>query len=232
MHITEFINKFTDFIFPKISIVSGERIEDESLYDFISDEELYSLNKVTENDLADFSEKVISEYSFSSFTFYGNDDFSKLIYQLKYAGMKKTGILLGEMLGSELLHYMKKNNTESFDFIIPVPLYKTKLRERGYNQSEYIAAGLGKITGAECKTDAVERIKHTKSQTKLHKKFREENVKDAFVFNQKYRDAMKDKRIIVVDDVVTTGATINEVVKVVKENTGSIVMSCAAAMAR
>ena len=187
---------------------------------------------MTPKDLEDLSFKLNSLYCFTHIAFYENDDFSKIIYQLKYGGMKNAGVFLGELLGKELKKYLDNYDIEKFDYIIPVPLYKTKLRERGYNQSDYICKGLNNVLKIEFKPDVLKRVRHTITQTKLHRSDRIDNVRDAFTLNEKYKKDLSGKRIIVVDDVVTTGSTLNESVKVLKENSVNCIMACTVAMAR
>jgi len=228
------LENILDFVFPNTSLISDERIDDYNTIDYVLDSEFEALSRVSGKDLEDLQEKLISDYSYSFIAFYENDNFSNLIYHLKYGGMKNLGIFLGEILGKELINHSSKYEIKlnEFDLIIPIPLYKTKLRERGYNQSDYICKGLNNILKIEYKTDIIKRVRHTKSQTKLSRKRRIENVKDAFVFNEKYYEELKGKKVLVIDDVVTTGSTINEAVKIIKENTESEVMACTVAMAR
>jgi len=228
----EMVNNIIDFIFPKTCIISDKTLDENNSNNYLSDDEISSLRIVTSFDRTDLSNKLISRYTFSQFAFYEGDDFSKIIYQLKYGGMKKLGIFMGELLGKELKKYFVEKDLTDYDYIIPVPLFKTKFRERGYNQSDYICIGLSKVLHAEFKNDIVKRIRHTKSQTKLNREERIENVRGAFVFNANYSDKITEKKVIVVDDVITTGSTINEVIQVVRQHSKSEVMGCTLAMAR
>lgn len=99
------------------------------------------------------------------------------------------------------------------DFIISVPLFKRKETERGYNQSELLAGNLGKLLGIPVKK-FISRIKNTASQTKLGRAERKENVKSAFQYQGP--ESMEAK-VLLVDDIMTTGATINECCKTLKE---------------
>lgn len=226
------LKEIIDFILPKISLYSDIRIDGRNSNSYINDDEIFSIPKVTYEDLVELNEKLIADISFSHFLIKEGDEFSKIIYQLKYGGMKKLGICLGELIGHELQIIIQTNNIKEFDFILPVPLYKTKLRERGYNQSEYICKGIVKYLNSELIPDPVQRVRHTSTQTKLNREERISNMKDAFMINERYKEIIFGKRIIVVDDVVTTGSTLNEVIKVLKDNNCGVVMACTLAMAR
>ena len=221
-----------DFVFPKTSIISDVRIGERNSNQYILDSELNLIGKVTPEDLKDLRDKVNSEYSFSLYTFREGDDFSKIIYQLKYGGMRQLGIFLGELLGNELKDHMEKHSTKDFDYILPVPLFKTKLRERGFNQSDFICKGINKKLNLKFIPGLIERVRYTSTQTKLNREERILNMKDAFEINKKYETEIAGKRIILVDDVVTTGSTMNEAIKVLKENNCKEVMACVLAMAR
>lgn len=228
----EMVNNIIDFIFPKSSIISGKPLDEFNSNNYLSEDEISLLKTVTSSDLADLSNKLISDHSFSHFAFYEGDNFSKIIYQLKYGGMKKLGVFMGELLGKKLEEYFLNSDLPEFDYIIPVPLFKTKYRERGYNQADYICSGLSKVLHTGFRNDIIKRIRHTKSQTMLNRDERMENVKGAFVFNEKYSYEISGKKVIIVDDVATTGSTINEVIKVIRQYTKSEVMGCTLAMAR
>lgn len=226
------LNHFIDFLYPKTSFISGERIYDDNSNDFIKDSELKSLSRVTLTDLNELSLKTDSKYSYSYFAFRENDDFSKLIYMLKYGGMKKLGEFLGEISGAGLKNFMEEELNTGFDMIIPVPLFRTKLRERGYNQSEYIGRGLSRVTGIKVIPDIVTRVRHTTTQTKLSKEERIRNVKNAFEIKSVSTDRICGKKIIIADDVVTTGSTMNELVKVLKLADAGEILCFSIAMAR
>jgi ComF family protein len=126
-----------------------------------------------------------------------------LIYQLKYFGYKRIGIEYGEMLGEKIIN----ENLGDYDFIVPVPIHKTKKKERGYNQSDYIAQGVNNILKKTIKYDLIKRIRYTPSQTTLTLEGRLTNVKGVFEINKKYN--LEGKNILLIDDVLTTGSTLN-----------------------
>ena len=100
-------------------------------------------------------------------------------------------------------------NNANYDEIVPVPLYKTRKRERGYNQSEEIAKALSHIFQIPVKSEHLLRTRSTLSQTKMSEKEREQNVRNAFSCPVR----LTDSNILLVDDVITTGSTIEACVK-------------------
>lgn len=126
-----------------------------------------------------------------------------LIHQFKYDGKINTGKYMGELLGSEL---MKSTLFNNIDIIIPVPLHKKKLYKRGFNQSEIIANGISNMMSIPVVTNLLHRLEHTDTQTKKARYTRWENVKGKFgVTNY---DGLAGKHLLLIDDVLTTGATL------------------------
>lgn len=97
--------------------------------------------------------------------------------------------------------------------IIPVPLYKTRKRERGYNQSEVIGDAISKYINVPVKTEHLLRIRSTSTQTRMSREEREENVKQAFSCPLN----LANKKILLIDDVITTGSTTDACVKLLKQ---------------
>jgi len=225
------INYIVDFIFPKTCIVTGNRLDEKNSNDYVEDEVMQSINEVTSNELKEMKSKVASDYAYTLYDFTENSPLQQIIHHFKYRGMKKLGIYLGELIGKELINNFY-DTVKTFDVIIPVPLYKTKERERGYNQAEYLCKGINNQIQIEFIKDLVERTRHTKSQTKLSQSERIENVKDAFEINKNYKGKISGKRIILVDDVVTTGSTLNEIIKELRTEDVSQIFVVTAAMAK
>jgi len=115
------------------------------------------------------------------------------------------------------------------DLIIPIPLHRLRKIDRGYNQSYYIAKGLSKYFNIPLSGKILFRSKFTKSQTTLNLKEREENISGAF--NLKKHKTVSGKNILLVDDVITTGATTNECAKVLLEAGANNVYAISAAIA-
>ncbi|KKB96192.1 DNA utilization protein GntX [Candidatus Arcanobacter lacustris] len=133
------------------------------------------------------------------------DDFSKpLLHGLKYQDKTHLAPYLASLMriaAGDLLSYS--------DIIIPVPLHKKKLLSRLYNQSALLSLYLHKSTKIPFEPNLLIKHKNTKTQTGLTKKQRLSNIKGSFMINEKFIYQVKDKNIMLVDDVITTGATIN-----------------------
>ena len=112
------------------------------------------------------------------------------------------GVLLGKELGAEML---SSGNFSDIDYIIPVPLHPNREKKRGYNQSERIAYGISVVTKIQVLTGVLVRNTDTKTQTKMNKEERWQNVSGKFVLTD--NDILRGKHVLLVDDVLTTGAT-------------------------
>ena len=161
--------------------------------------------------------------SLSLYQFIKDTPIQHLLHSLKYEKMKSIGLVLGREIGKAIPGDIK------FDYAVPVPLHPAKIRERTYNQSDYICKGISEILGTQVIPKLLKRTRYTKSQTKLDKTARMENVKGAFTINPKHKNTITGKNIILADDVITTGATILECAKILKENGAGKVIICSAA---
>lgn len=165
--------------------------------------------------------------AFSLYWFVEGTEIQQILHALKYSRMKSIGVLFGKMLGEEIaIRY-----GGHYDFAVPVPLHKSRLRERTYNQSSYICRGIGEALGVQPLDKCLERIRYTRTQTKLSINEREENVRNAFELNQKFSSLIKGKNIILVDDVITTGSTILECARVLKSGGCGEITICSIALA-
>ncbi|QZE14038.1 ComF family protein [Halosquirtibacter laminarini] len=145
---------------------------------------------------------LISHY-YSLTSYHNQQHFKLLIKALKYHNRRDIGIYLGTILGEKIKRTWTNN---VWDILIPVPLHFTKKWERGYNQSHYIAKGIAEILGIPIVENAIVRKKRTSTQTKLNTEKRKENMKGAFLITKP--EIIQNNRILLVDDVCTTGATI------------------------
>jgi ComF family protein len=156
-------------------------------------------NKVTEK----FWGRVQIKYGAALYPFTKDGRTQKLIHQLKYKGKKEIGVLLGKRMGrklKEVAHF------RDVDFIIPVPLHPKKLRIRGYNQAALIAEGLSQSMQIPHLSNGLVRSIHSKSQTKKTREERFKNVESVFQIGEP--SLLEGKHILLVDDVLTTGATL------------------------
>jgi competence protein ComFC len=142
----------------------------------------------------------------------------ELVHQFKYNGMTFLASLFGKAIASRLLQ-----NSEEIEALVPVPLHRSRLRERGYNQSLLLAQQIAKAIGAPVIEGRLVRVKNTMSQATLTRQERMSNVTNAFQLKQP--EIFKGKSIGLVDDVFTTGSTMNECARLLKE-AGATSVTC------
>jgi len=143
-----------------------------------------------------------------------NELFQKIVHPLKYQGKRSIGVELGVRM-SGYLHL--ENIDKSSAVLTPIPLHPIKMRERGYNQSDLISTGLKKVLEIPVNTGILRRVKNTQTQTKLNANERKENMESAFGIG-KYFNRNEIETVFLVDDVFTTGSTMNAAAKVLREN--------------
>ena len=139
----------------------------------------------------------------SMFLFEKGSACQALLHDLKYRGNRKAGTYLGRLLGRQL----RAGVFSDCDLMVPVPLHKKKLRRRGYNQSELIARGVSDTTGIPVVSDLLRRTEYQQSQTSMNREERFENMATAFSCFKTSMD-LDDKKILIIDDTITTGATL------------------------
>jgi competence protein ComFC len=147
----------------------------------------------------------------------------KVVHHFKYR--RKTG--LAHLLGRAMAGIVKTDLVLSqADVITPIPLFWWKRLRRGYNQSDILADIISSETGIR-RGDLLKRVRNTRTQTRLTDEQRMKNVLNAFVV---CIDDLKDKKILLIDDVLTTGATVKECARILKEHGAAAVYSCVAAI--
>ena len=147
--------------------------------------------------------RIKVERAFAMLYFQKKGKVQNLMHELKYNGKKELGIVLGDLYGTQLLNY---SNFKHIDLIIPVPIHHKKKVMRGYNQSDFIAQGLSERLKIHTSQTSVEKRIHTQSQTNKNRFERWENVSSTFEVVDK--EALENKHILLIDDVLTTGSTI------------------------
>lgn len=148
----------------------------------------------------------------AAFCYYKKDSmFYRLIHNLKYHNRPQTGVWLGRIAAE---HFLSQNPKwfEGINIIIPIPLHKKRLYQRRYNQAELIATGISAITGIPIDINHLIRIVNNPTQTMRSAKERKQNTHDIFALV--HADELKDKHILLVDDIVTTGATMRSAISV------------------
>jgi ComF family protein len=149
-----------------------------------------------------------------------------LIHALKYRYKKSIGTILGYDFGNLLI---SSPYFQSIDLIVPVPLHPKKLSQRGYNQSECIGSGIGSAMGIECNGNAISRVRDTATQTGMGRMERLDNM--MISFEVKYPEIISGKSILLVDDVLTTGATLEACAQVLIKAGASKIYMATLAMA-
>lgn len=131
------------------------------------------------------------------------------IYRLKYDG----DISLAPLLGGFMAEKLKMKGWD-IDLVIPVPLHPDRLSERGFNQSYLLSQEIGRECGIDVSDKVLERVLYTKSQVSLSRLERMANVKNAFRAND--GDIVRNRSVLIVDDIMTTGATLNECCRAIR----------------
>jgi len=168
----------------------------------------YELPKTNfhKEDINDLNKKfwgrVDIRYALAYLKFHKGGMAQKILYQVKYQGKKDAAKMLGQWYGEELSDH---GFQEKFDIIIPVPLHKAKLRKRGYNQSDSLAEGLSLGLNIDWSPSVLSRVEEKTSQTNKSRIERWDNVKT--IYQVQEPQAVYGKKVLIVDDVMTTGAT-------------------------
>lgn len=161
---------------------------------------------------ADFANNPVEKYfwgrlpllaAYSQFYFSKEFLMQHLVHQLKYRGDTKIGFYLGQVMGKTLLN---SHRFDALDALIPLPLYAAKERKRGYNQAAVICNGMSAVMNIPVLNGVVIRQLATDTQTRKHRTERWENVKGSFTVIKE--NELSGKHVLLVDDVVTTGATL------------------------
>ncbi|MFW6277225.1 MAG: ComF family protein [Prolixibacteraceae bacterium] len=200
-------NDLLELFFPSLCVTCGNRL--------ISQEKFVCMNcwldlPVTgyhlepENKVEQlFWGRVQIERATSWFHYRKGSSYQQLIHFIKYKGMKELGLECGKRLGRSLA---EAENFQTVDEIIPVPLHPKKLKKRGYNQSEWIARGVAEVLQKPVVSDNLLRKIHTSTQTQKTRLERWQNVEGVFKIN--HPESVAEKHILLIDDVTTTGATL------------------------
>lgn len=229
MKLDKNLQVFADFFLPRFCLCCNEKLD--PVTKVICDNCFSQIKTVDQTRLAfefnkKFYEDNIIENFFSLFLFEATGNIQTLIHELKYNNKFTLGIFLGKHLAEASKEIL---NTEAIDLIIPMPLHSLKKAERGYNQAYFIAKGFAKIVDKPITTKAVKRKKYTESQTKLTAEERKENIRDAFRVSSSKQT--ENKNVLLIDDVITSGATVSALGRELKENNADRIFAVSVALA-
>lgn len=163
----------------------------------------------------------------AAFVFEKEGVYQHIVHALKYSDCQSLGVELGKRVG----HVMNVWGVTG-DYLVPIPLHRRKLRERGYNQAELIAGGMCEVTGIPVRTDLVCRKKFTQTQTMLSLEERKKNMDDAFEVRASELLQIKGKTVILIDDIITTGATIESCGRELRQAGATKIIAASSALAQ
>lgn len=149
-----------------------------------------------------------------------------LLWRFKFSG----DLAAGQVLARLLAQYIGERNIGKVDMIVPVPLHWRRQLNRGFNQARELAVTVGNILDIPVSSGVVQRTGHTHAQQGLNRRQRQSNLSNSFAINAaSTQQLIKDKSIVIIDDVVTTGSTVEAIAKLLINNGAAQVKICAVA---
>jgi len=224
-----YIKDFCNLFFPDLCVVCNSHLVNQE--NLICTKCLYNLPKTKfhidpENPVAKlFWGRTKVEYATAFFYFNKGSKYQGMMHKFKYHNCKEIGFVLGKYLGTSI----KDSCFSKIDVIIPVPLHKSKFRKRGYNQSEWIGMGMSESLQKPIDSNTLIRKVATETQTRKSRFERWKNVDNIFEISDQER--LKGKHILLVDDVVTTGSTLEACANAILEVEGAKVSIATLAVA-
>jgi ComF family protein len=208
-----YIKAFIDLIYPEVCLACEEALENKAVplclhcqYELpVTQQHLHPENTTAQR----FWGRIPLKSAFSYLYFVQGGKVQTILHHLKYKNNQEIGELLGQFFGNDL---KKAGLATEFNLIVPIPLHPTKLHKRGYNQVDCIAKGMAASMEIAWQADAIMRTRANATQTKQNRMERLENV--TRLFEVKNEEDIKDKNILLLDDVITTGATIEAAAEV------------------
>ena len=206
------VRPWLDTVYPPCCLRCGDRIRAEDVLcpRCVSDMVPYPVTtEASEDHLSALRYRAAASMMTVGYEFETDGSVSACIHTMKYRGMHRVAHWLGRMIGERLAG---SAILEVEPALVPVPLHPIKLIERGFNQAEVICRGIAEETGLHVYAGAMRRVRYTQSQAamKLHVDERKSNVMNAFEPNPTCFSVVRDRPVLIVDDLITTGATIGE----------------------
>ena len=211
--LSEILEGFAGLFWPNVcaccstGLTRGER--------YICSHCLYELpttqfHKEDDNPVAQiFWGRATVEHATAGYFFRKGNSIQKLVHQVKYKGQKEMGTVLGREMGKHLCN----SSFSDIDLIAPVPLHPQKLRKRGYNQSEWIARGVAEVLEKPIDIQTLERRFFTATQTRKKRFDRWENVDTGF--GLVHPETFAGRHVLLIDDVITTGSTLEACIQAI-----------------
>ncbi|MCL1934316.1 MAG: ComF family protein [Candidatus Azobacteroides sp.] len=210
---------FISLLYPKLCVICGEPlIENEKFFCFACFLKLPRTNYhlIPENRAIERLAGKVSLEKASSYFYYNKGGVAqKLISEIKYKGNRDLGEWIGSYLAKDMI---SSGFFQGIDYMVPVPLHRSKEKKRGFNQAEKIARGIAQVTKIPLETSNVLREKANTSQTKKGIFDRWKNTRN--LFNLKDPELFKKKHILLIDDVLTTGSTLEAVAQSLLKSQG------------
>jgi ComF family protein len=208
----KWISDFTGLIFPRICAACGNSLwkhEDTICHSCEFHLPRTNFHFEVENPVTRMFRGRVPLQSGAAFLYFNKGSkVQKLVHMLKYNGRKDVGVFLGSLYGQTLKYAPQFN---AADVILPVPLHKKKYMKRGYNQSEQLALGLSSALKIPVNRHLLLRTKATETQTRKSRFRRFQNVREIFLVNNPAQ--WHGKHLLLVDDVITTGATLESCIE-------------------
>ncbi|WP_372949614.1 ComF family protein [Mariniphaga sp.] len=205
--LTQIFDDVLGLFYPQLCITCGERLISQEKYLCMKcwfDLPISRFENENENKVAQlFWGRVQVEHATSYFHYRKGSRYQKLIHFIKYKGMKELGLETGRRFGDILA---ETENFNQIDTIVPVPLHPKKQKKRGFNQSDWIARGISESMNKPISDNNLHRKVFTSTQTRKNRFERWQNVEG--IFGVKNPEKFENQRVLLVDDVVTTGSTL------------------------
>lgn len=221
--------KAKDLLLPQLCPGCGEVIKSPTLYicqACHNSFERATASRIQREFRQSFEQDGLIAGYYGMFLFHDKQPIANVIHAFKYNKKFALARHMGELLGKELLTHPEFSPV---DLIVPLPLHPLRYAERGYNQSDYLAEGISKILRVPVSAGVLRRIKNTPSQTGLNALERKENMAGAFALRKAV--PLCGRHILLVDDVKTTGATLNECARVIQDAKSARIWAVSAAIA-
>lgn len=209
----ETLNGLVDLTWPKLCLLCGNPLINGEKHLCINC--LYNLPQTNMEDLTNnhsterLSGRFTFEKAYATYKYEKDSKIQKLLEWIKYRGEKELAIYLGQLCTQKMLEL---GLFEHIDYMIPVPLHSKKLHKRGYNQSEMLAKGLNHSLNIPILTDTLIRIKNQQSQTSKNLWDRWKNTQTSFQLSK--TNQIEGKHLLLIDDVLTSGSTLEACAKV------------------